>query len=152
MDYTKFDKFKDKNCVLVKIGSRRSSMVGVGKSESEGVMHLHEYPLLEGQTEHQAGVFITGRGFSFLRTSPIVKITEETDKKIKFETEGGIYVLALDEPETTYHCEECKKDGEVKDMTLKIGGLLCPDCRVILVYPGSAIFSTELCRRRNEEE
>lgn len=82
----------DKEFKLTKIGSKReNSFVGVGKIEV-GDFSLHEYPETDNLPA-QTGVFITGRGFSFLRTSPIVAITDTTETTTTFETEGGIYLL-----------------------------------------------------------
>lgn len=66
-------------------------MVGVGMYEI-GDFDLHTYPANETLPE-QIGVIIAGRGFNFLRTSPIVAIVDQDEDSTTFETEGGIYKL-----------------------------------------------------------
>lgn len=69
---------------LTKIGSKRESKVGVGQCETgtASVCSVQGDPAM-----------IVQRGFHYLRTSPIVKITENTETTVTFETEGGIYKL-----------------------------------------------------------
>lgn len=81
----------EEDFMLTKIGSKRASMVGVGKREV-GNFSFHEYPATD-TLPAGIGVFITGYGFSFLRTSPIVKIVDQNETSTTFETEGGIYRL-----------------------------------------------------------
>ena len=77
---------------LSKIGSKRpNSLVGVGMYEV-GDFSLMTYEATDTRPE-QIGVFITGRGFSFLRTSPIVAIVDQDEDSTTFETEGGIYKI-----------------------------------------------------------
>lgn len=88
----RFEKLKDQEFKLTKIASKRPNyMVGVGTSEI-GDFSFHIYEATEDRPE-QIGVFITGRGFSYLRTSPIVAITDQDESSTTFETEGGIYKL-----------------------------------------------------------
>lgn len=47
----------------------------------------------------------------------------------------------------TYH-PNCNSTIDLKDMILKMGGLLCPNCRIILFYPNTIEFKTELKRRK----
>lgn len=132
----RFTKLEDKQeFKLTKIGSKRpNSMVGVGMSES-GDFSLMEIPLPD--QPDAVAAFIRGRGFSYLRTSPIVKVTVATPKSTTFETEGGIYKLekyppSRPEPKA---CPKCKTVSSIKDMDMKMGGLLCPKCNVILYQP-----------------
>jgi len=76
---------------LTKIGSKRASMVGVGQFEV-GDFSFQEYPATD-TLPAGIGAFITGRGFNFLRTSPIVKIVYQNETSTTFETEGGVYRL-----------------------------------------------------------
>lgn len=46
-------------------------------------------------------------------------------------------------PLVTVECKQCKTTWETKELILKMGGLLCPDCRVILVWPGDLIYKQE---------
>ncbi|NJO48204.1 MAG: hypothetical protein HC840_00650 [Leptolyngbyaceae cyanobacterium RM2_2_4] len=87
----RFTKLDDQEFIMKKIGSKRDSMVGVGQYEV-GDFSLMEYPATENQPE-AVGAFITGRGFNYLRTSPIVKIVAYDANSTTFETEGGIYKL-----------------------------------------------------------
>lgn len=87
----RFENLGDQEVKLTKIGSKRASQVGVGSYEI-GDFSFHTYPATEKLPE-QIGVFITGRGFSYLRTSPIVAVTDQDDNSTTFETEGGIYKL-----------------------------------------------------------
>lgn len=48
------------------------------------------------------------------------------------------------------HRPECAKVHKIKDLTMKMGGLICPSCRIIMVHPYTEIFNREW-RRRNEE-
>lgn len=87
----RFENLDDQEFKLTKIGSKRASMVGVGQYEV-GDFHIYTYEANDKLPE-QYGAFITGRGFNYLRTSPIVKITDVTESSTTFETEGGIYKL-----------------------------------------------------------
>lgn len=87
----RFTKLENQEFKLTKIGSKRDSYVGVGQFEV-GDFSLHEYPATETLPE-QIGAFITGRGFGYLRTSPIVAVTAFDQNSTTFETEGGIYKL-----------------------------------------------------------
>ena len=80
------DEFK-----LTKIGSKRESRVGVGQYEN-GDFSLVTIPESSQGPEGKAAC-ITGRGFNYLRTSPIVKIVDFDETSTTFETEGGIYKL-----------------------------------------------------------
>jgi hypothetical protein len=87
----RFENLEDQEFKLAKIGSKRASQVGVGQYEV-GDFSLHVYEATETLPE-QIGAFITGRGFSYLRTSPIVAVTAQDENSTTFETEGGIYKL-----------------------------------------------------------
>jgi hypothetical protein len=87
----RFTKLEDQEFKLTKIGSKRDSYVGVGQYEV-GDFSLMEYPATKDQPE-AVGAFITGRGFNYLRTSPIVKIVDQDENSTTFETEGGVYKL-----------------------------------------------------------
>lgn len=88
----RFENLEDQEFKLTKIGSKRpGSFVGRGQYEV-GDFHIHVYEATDKLPE-QYGAFITGRGFNYLRTSPIVKIVDQTDDSTTFETEGGIYKL-----------------------------------------------------------
>lgn len=88
----RFEKLEDEEFKLSKIGSKRpNSMVGVGMYEI-GNFSFHVYEANDTLPE-QIGVYIAGRGFNFLRTSPIVAITDQDENSTTFETEGGIYKL-----------------------------------------------------------
>lgn len=150
----RFENLDPQEFRLTKTGSKRpSSAVGVGRGET-GEFSLHIYEATETQPE-QIGAFITGRGFSFLRTSPIVVITAQDERSTTFETEGGIYKLemfptARPAPIT---CSGCGTVNDYKDMTMKMGGLLCvnDDCRRILCQPYvDEEFFNERARRAKE--
>lgn len=150
----RFENLEDQEFRLKKIGSKRASMVGVGQSET-GDFSLHTYPANETMPE-QIGAFITGRGFSYLRTSPIVAITDQDERSTTFETEGGIYKLemfptARPEPKT---CSKCGTVNNYKDMIMKMGGLLCTNCHVILCEPyvDEEYFNERARRAREPEE
>lgn len=50
-------------------------------------------------------------------------------------------------------CKDCKTVTEIKDMPIKMGGLLCPNCRLILFQPYvDPEYFVELARRRKEQE
>lgn len=87
----RFTKLDDQEFIMKKIGSKRASMVGVGQYEV-GDFSLMEYPATDKLPE-SVGAFITGRGFNYLRTSPIVKIVDQDENSTTFETEGGVYKL-----------------------------------------------------------
>ncbi len=77
---------------LTKIVSKRpNSLIGVGQFEV-GDFSLHEYPATDKNPE-QVGAYIAGNGFSFMVTSPIVKIIDHDEYSTTFETEGGVYRL-----------------------------------------------------------
>ena len=97
LDLTPLKRFsKSENTFrLTKIGSKRAnSMVDVSQFE-EGEFILIEFAITEKHPNPQAGAMIVSKGFhgGFIRTSPIVKITEFTDISTTFETEGGVYKL-----------------------------------------------------------
>lgn len=154
MDLTKFDKFKGQYCKLTKTGSKRSnSRIGVSQFE-EGDMSIVEFSVTEEHPVAQFAILVMGPGFyRSMRTSPLVAILEETETTIKVETEGGFYTLeyqgSLNE---NCQCERCNKDFKLQDLTMKMGGLLCPECRIILFYPGTREYSYEIKRRREERE
>ena len=50
------------------------------------------------------------------------------------------------------HCKRCNKDFEAKEMKIKMGGLLCPKCSLILINAGTVIFRNEMMRRRKMAE
>jgi hypothetical protein len=88
----RFENLEDQEFKLSKIGSKRpNSLVGVGMYEV-GDFSLMTYEATDTRPE-QIGVFITGRGFNFLRTSPIVAIVDQDEDSTTFETEGGIYKI-----------------------------------------------------------
>jgi hypothetical protein len=79
------DEFK-----LTKTASKRdNSMVFIGESLS-GDLIIHD---IQRDNKQITMVQIQGRGFEFMRTSPIVKVTDQTSDTILFETEGGHYKL-----------------------------------------------------------
>lgn len=41
----------------------------------------------------EPGIRVQGKGFSYLQTSPIVKVTDKSDNFVTFETLGGFYKL-----------------------------------------------------------
>lgn len=76
---------------LTKIGSKRSSRVGVGQYQN-GDFSLVTIPESDEGPEGKAAC--VGRGLStYLRTSPIIKIIDQDSNSTTFETEGGIYKL-----------------------------------------------------------
>jgi hypothetical protein len=75
---------------LTKTGSKRdNSTVYIGES-LKGSLTIHK---LKKEKQDIVLVEIQGRGFDFMRTSPVVKITDQTSDSILFETEGGFYKL-----------------------------------------------------------
>ena len=55
--------------------------------------------------------------------------------------------------EPTYSCPGCNSVGYVKNMDIKMGGLLCEGCRRIIFAPYvDEIYFIELRRRRAESE
>lgn len=50
------------------------------------------------------------------------------------------------------HCMRCVKNVELKEMIIKMGGLLCPKCRLILINAGTEIFRNEMMRRNKAVE
>lgn len=154
--FRRFEGLEDQDFKLTKTGSKRRSMVGVGQYETGSFrifdydQYKDEHPELEGKY----GAFIQGRGFGdFLRTSPILKINEYDDRSVSFETEGGYYKLAM-HPSPRPAPKECHKCGTVndyKDMIMKMGGLLCTNCNVILCEPYSdEEYFNERARRYKE--
>lgn len=83
----------NENMKLQKIGSKRKSRVGIGQFET-GEMDFFTHKA-QGELPEGFGVLISGRGFHYLRTSPVVKIVEADEKSTTFETEGGIYLLEI---------------------------------------------------------
>lgn len=53
----------------------------------------------------------------------------------------------------THECPKCKKSSELKDMNMKMGGLLCPGCRRIMFSPYvDKEYFEEYSRRKNLQE
>lgn len=152
----RFTKMDDQEFKMTKIGSKREgSQVGVGQYETGdfSLMEIH-HPSVSADS---VGGFITGRGFNYLRTSPIVKIVDSDDISTTFETEGGIYKVQMwPKPRTALKpviCKDCGTISEMKDLEMKMGGLLCPTCRVILFQPYvDEEFFDERARRAREPE
>lgn len=150
----RFTKLDDQEFKMTKIGSKREgSMVGVGQYET-GDFSLME--LDQKGAPGGVGGFITGRGFGYLRTSPIVKVTDHDGISTTFETEGGIYKVQMwPRPRTALKPVKCKcgKVSELKDLTIKMGGLLCPKCRVVIFEPyRDEEYFDERARRAREPE
>lgn len=77
---------------LTKLWSKREgSAVDVGQYEN-GDFSLHIFPKTDKRPE-QIAVCIQGRGFHFIRTSPVVGIIDQDENSTVFETEGGFYKL-----------------------------------------------------------
>lgn len=94
MDLKPLERFlnSDKDFKLTKMSSKRDkSHVYVGHSET-GHFSLYTYPATDKLPE-QMGATISGLGFRYLRTSPIVKIVDVTETTTTFETEGAVYKL-----------------------------------------------------------
>lgn len=86
MNLKALEKFKDvyNPVKLTKLSSKRpNSMVEVGHIESG------EFSLVN--IGEDVAVMVVGNGFNILRTSPIVKIIDENETSVTFETEGGTY-------------------------------------------------------------
>lgn len=50
-------------------------------------------------------------------------------------------------------CNKCKTVTDIKDMPMKMGGLLCPECRTILIMPyADKEFFVEYERRQKEHQ
>lgn len=50
-------------------------------------------------------------------------------------------------------CRNCKTSTEIEDMPIKMGGLLCPECRTIIFQPYvDPEYFIELKRRNKEYE
>lgn len=89
--FERFTKMENQEFKLTKIGSKRSSRVGIGQSKT-GDLSMYVYEATDTLPE-QIGLLITGYGFDYLRTSPIVKVVDQSEDSLTFETEGGIYKL-----------------------------------------------------------
>ena len=82
----------DNDFRLTKIDSKRENWnVPVGRVTSGG-FNIHTWEASDDKPEQKA-VEIIGRGFSYLRTSPIVRLVDQDEKSTIFETEGGFYKL-----------------------------------------------------------
>lgn len=152
----RFTKLKDQDFKLTKIGSKsETSSVPIGESQS-GHFSLKEINPIDN---HPGGVsaYVVGGKFGYLRTSPIVKITEHDNISTTFETEGGIYKLQMwPIPRSELkpvECLKCSTVSEFRDMIMKMSGLLCPKCRGILFQTsvGDEFFE-EYTRRTKELE
>lgn len=146
----RFEGLENQDFRIIKTGSKRDSDVGVGQYEigtfSVFDFEKHGYP-------GKYGALVWGRAFSdFLRTSPVIKINEHDERSTSFETEGGFYKLEkypTPRPEPK-ECHRCNTVTNIKDMQMRMGGLLCPSCNVILYRPIDEEFSNERARRYKE--
>jgi hypothetical protein len=84
------NRFLDKEVRLQKIDIKRESLINVGHS-MEGDLSLFHYKNSKGQ-EDGTGLLVSS-GWRYLRTSPVVKIIDETETSIVVETDGGFYKL-----------------------------------------------------------
>lgn len=93
VDLKPLERFEDSDdrFILTKIGSKRESRVGVGKTVT-GDFSLVTIPESSLGPEGKAAQ-VQGNGFNVLRTSPIVKIIDQNKDSTIFETEGGQYRL-----------------------------------------------------------
>lgn len=84
-----FDRFKEQEVNLTKIEAlREAKYVSAGNSQS-GEMNVHTW------SDGKISVVVM-RGFKgYLRTSPVVKVLDETENSLRFQTEGGIYLMEL---------------------------------------------------------
>lgn len=151
----RFTKLENQDFKMTKIKSKREgSMVGVGQYEV-GDFSLMELSL-KGAPDAVGG-FITGSGFSYLRTSPILAITEHDEDSTTFETEGGFYKVekfppARPKEDRPCHNPECGVITPIEKLEMKMGGLLCPECRTIIYQPYvDEEFFDERARRYKEE-
>ena len=81
-----FKNLDDLDYKLTKIGSTRSSKIGVGHY-NRGVVRIVSLSGLPA-------VSVTGYHFNdYLRTSPITGIIDSAQDEITFSTEGGVYKL-----------------------------------------------------------
>lgn len=50
-----------------------------------------------------------------------------------------------------HHCPD-KALSKVKDLQIKLGGLICPKCNVILFYPYDGVYIREFKRRKSNND
>jgi hypothetical protein len=87
--------YKGKECSLTKIASTRENwsvtpgMIEYGEVEFKDIPPYSEGP---NATTGGYGVYV-GRGFHYIRTSPVVKVVDVTETSVTFTTEGGVYLL-----------------------------------------------------------
>lgn len=85
-------KFKGLEAKLIKLESTRENyMVPQGMAE-RGTVSFKSIPLGE-HIVGGYGVMVSGRGFDYLRTSPVIKVLDTTSTSVTFQTEGGVYLL-----------------------------------------------------------
>ena len=77
----------DNDYKLTKVSSKRPNSCVDVDTRYVGTPKLFDFS--GGET----GLRIYGRGFDFMQTSPIVKVLDQTDSVLMFETEGGVYRL-----------------------------------------------------------
>lgn len=79
----------DREYRLTKTGSKRANWMVVEGDTVRGELQI--VPVLESY-----GIRVQGGSWSdYIRTSPVVKIVDQTDTAITFETEGGYYKLEV---------------------------------------------------------
>lgn len=92
-DLTEITRFEGLEGKLTKIGSKRSNSQVAVSQFSIGDVSLITWPATDNNPELFA-VSVSGPGmYSYIRTSPIVKIVDATENSTTFETEGGVYKL-----------------------------------------------------------
>lgn len=91
LDLTVFHRFVDKgDCTLIKLDAKReNSQIRKGQ-QCTGDFGLHKYEATSQKPE-QFGAEVVGYGFQHMRTSPIVKIIDQNETSVTFETEGAVY-------------------------------------------------------------
>lgn len=87
----KFDRFKDKYVYLTKVEKLREvSYVAVGKIQ-RGEMSIFTWD------DGEFAVEVIGSFKDFVRTSPVVMVLDETEKSIRFQTHGGVYLMEVED-------------------------------------------------------
>lgn len=84
---------KKDNYILTKTRSKRASMVGVGECVRGKFVILEREMFIMVLVDNSAGERKRIDDPTYIRTSPVVGIVNQTDTSISFETEGGFYEL-----------------------------------------------------------
>jgi len=84
--FTRFENSEDEFNLTKVESNGRASFISTGQGV-RGSFYIKDFE------DGTYGIKVHGRGFDFIRTSPVVKVVDETETSVVFQTMGGVYKL-----------------------------------------------------------